>query len=56
MHAIDFLNAHRFAFSGLVFWLVINAQAVKFMSRVKDTFDPPLSASDGMSATIRQHP
>ena len=58
MNAIAFLDAHRFAISGLVLWLVINAQAVRFMSRSNDSFAPPprLSAIDGMSATLTRPP
>ncbi len=54
MNTIDFLDAHRIAFSGIVFWLIINVQAVRFMARVKDTFSPLPNDVNGMSATITQ--
>ena len=55
MNIIDFLDAHRFALSGIVFWLVINVHAVRFMSGVKDTFGPLPNDTHGVSATITQH-
>jgi hypothetical protein len=55
MHAIDFLDAHRLLLNSLVIWMIINAQAVKFMSRGEGAPGQPLSASDEMSATITQH-
>jgi hypothetical protein len=54
MNIVDFLDAHRYAFSGIVFWLVINVQAVRFMARAKDTFGPLPNDLNGMSATITQ--
>ncbi|HEX4375532.1 MAG TPA: hypothetical protein VHZ99_00100 [Steroidobacteraceae bacterium] len=47
MNATDFLDAHRIALSGLVFWIIINVKAVRLMSRAKDSSGPLPDAIDG---------